>query len=254
MSSTSPPIRWASSVIRRIASSTCSRRGSAPCWYSSALARSEASGVRSSWLASAKNRRVASWLASRSATKSSMRASIPFSAAPSRPISVPGSCGLTRSVRSPALILSACAGHHLDRPQAAAHHPGDATGRDRPGGRRPDDQDQLELADGPLHAGQAGGGVHQAVPGEGHRHQPDLGGPVLAGQGHRRMAPGQRLKIRDGNPGQQLVPPMIERVGLLWFTVTTSNCPSAPGRMARGPVICSWACADFPGRHEVAGM
>ena len=63
--------------------------------------------MRSSWLASAKNRRVASWLASRSATKSSMRASIPFSAAPSRPISVRGSCGLTRSVRSPALILSA---------------------------------------------------------------------------------------------------------------------------------------------------
>ena len=30
---------------------------------------------------------------------------------------------------------------------------------------------------------------------------------------------------------------MIERVGLLWFTVTTSNCPSAPGRTSRGPVI-----------------
>ena len=56
MSSTSPPIRWASSVIRRIASSTWSRSVRAPCWYSSALARSEASGVRSSWLASAKNR------------------------------------------------------------------------------------------------------------------------------------------------------------------------------------------------------
>jgi hypothetical protein len=31
------------------------------------LARSEASGLRSSWLASAKNRRVSCWLASRSA-------------------------------------------------------------------------------------------------------------------------------------------------------------------------------------------
>jgi ABC-type antimicrobial peptide transport system permease subunit len=41
--------------------------------------------VRSSWLASAKNLRVASWLASRSVMKSSMRDSIPFSATPRRP-------------------------------------------------------------------------------------------------------------------------------------------------------------------------
>ncbi|HEY2131295.1 MAG TPA: hypothetical protein VGH77_29350, partial [Streptosporangiaceae bacterium] len=30
---------------------------------------------------------------------------------------------------------------------------------------------------------------------------------------------------------------MIESIGLLWFTVTTSNCPSTPGMMARGPEI-----------------
>ena len=107
MSSTSPLIRMASSVMRRIASSTWGRSVSAPCWYSSALARSEASGVRSSWLASAKNRRVASWLASRSLMKSSMRVSIPFSATPRRPTSVRGSCEPTRLVRSPAVIASA---------------------------------------------------------------------------------------------------------------------------------------------------
>ena len=30
---------------------------------------------------------------------------------------------------------------------------------------------------------------------------------------------------------------MMESSGLVRFTVTTSNCPSAPGRMARGPMI-----------------
>ena len=30
---------------------------------------------------------------------------------------------------------------------------------------------------------------------------------------------------------------MMESSGRLWFTVTTSNWPSAPGRMARGPEI-----------------
>lgn len=107
MSSTSLPIRVASSVIRRIASSTSGLVASAPCWYSSALARSEASGVRSSWLASAKNCLAASWLAARSATDVSILASMPFRAVPSRPTSVRGSCGATRSVRSPAVIRSA---------------------------------------------------------------------------------------------------------------------------------------------------
>jgi hypothetical protein len=50
---------------------------------------------------------VSSRLASRSLTEASIRVSMPFSAAPSRPTSVPGSCGLTLSVRSPAVILSA---------------------------------------------------------------------------------------------------------------------------------------------------
>jgi hypothetical protein len=71
------------------------------------LARSEASGLRSSWLASAKNRRVICWLASRSAIEVSIRASIPFSAAPRRPTSVLVSGWPTRSVRSPAVIRSA---------------------------------------------------------------------------------------------------------------------------------------------------
>ena len=71
------------------------------------MARSDASGVRSSWLASAKNRRICSWLASRSCTSASIRASMPFSAVPSRPTSLRGWRGATRSVRSPALIRSA---------------------------------------------------------------------------------------------------------------------------------------------------
>jgi hypothetical protein len=111
MSSTRRLIRWASSAIRRIASSTCGPWRRAPCWYSSALARSDASGVRSSWLASAKNRCMSSWLASRSATEASMRVSIPFSAVPRRPTSLraPALVSPTRWVRSPAVIRSASA-------------------------------------------------------------------------------------------------------------------------------------------------
>ena len=63
--------------------------------------------MRSSWLASAKNRRICSWLASRSCRPVSIRASMPFSAAPSLPTSLRGLCGVTRSVRSPAVIRSA---------------------------------------------------------------------------------------------------------------------------------------------------
>ncbi len=73
------------------------------------MARSDASGVRSSWLASAKNCLVASWLAARSATEVSILVSMPFRAVPSLPTSVRGSRAVTRSVRSPALIRSAWA-------------------------------------------------------------------------------------------------------------------------------------------------
>ena len=63
--------------------------------------------MRSSWLASAKKRRIRSWPASRSVTDAAMRPSIPFSAAPSRPTSLPVSAGPTRSARSPAVMRSA---------------------------------------------------------------------------------------------------------------------------------------------------
>ena len=69
--------------------------------------------MRSSWLASAKNRRISSWLASRSATEAPIRASIPFSAAPSLPTSLPASAaptapaGPAKPAMSPAVIASA---------------------------------------------------------------------------------------------------------------------------------------------------
>ena len=65
------------------------------------------SGVRSSCEASARKRRSLSSVAARSANATSMRPSIVFRLRPSRPTSVRGSAGCTRSERSPAEMASA---------------------------------------------------------------------------------------------------------------------------------------------------
>ena len=72
------------------------------------------SGVRSSWLASATNwrirsseRRAAASDRSRAWNEASIWASIAFSARPSRPTSVAGSCSGTRRDRSPAAMAAA---------------------------------------------------------------------------------------------------------------------------------------------------
>ena len=140
------------------------------------------SGVRSSCEASARKRRSLSSVAARSANATSMRLSIVFRLRPSRPTSVRGSAGCTRSERSPAEIASAVTAilssgrrSRLIRNQAAAasapeHHQRDdhLDGQQlvqrllRLGERDADDEEQAAgaiLLLEHLEAGSAGGGV-----------------------------------------------------------------------------------------------
>ncbi|HEX8005806.1 MAG TPA: hypothetical protein VF482_05180 [Trebonia sp.] len=90
-SSTSTLIRVDSERTRLSACVTAS--GDSPGWRSasSAYPRIEASGVRSSWLASAANRRSRASLAARRTSARSTWPSIRLNAAPTCPVSVPGS-------------------------------------------------------------------------------------------------------------------------------------------------------------------
>ena len=85
--------------------------------------------------------------------------------------------------------------HGLDGPQAAAHDPGHATGGEQPRGRRADEEDQLELPDGLVDVAERGGGVDDAVAGEGLGQQPQLVLPVAAGHGLALMILGQRPQV-----------------------------------------------------------
>src|SRR5439155_301021 len=82
-------------------------RSTAPRRNSSAYPRMDVSGVRSSWDASARNRRSRSSDAVRSAKACSIWASIALSATPNWPTSVLGSCWGTLLVRSPSAIAPA---------------------------------------------------------------------------------------------------------------------------------------------------
>ena len=203
MSSTRRPIRWVSSAIRRITSVIWAGSVRAPCWCSSALASSDASGVRSSWLASAKNWRICSWLASRSCTVASILVSMPFSAPPSRPTSLRGLCGATRSDEVARGDPVGLRGHRLDRPQAAAEHQEDPGADEQDHGRRADHDDALDLDEGVRDRGQAGTGdegaagdrasVHQVVwPATAYRVAPRA--PV--------EQPGRRRRRRLGHGGR----------------------------------------------------
>ena len=83
--------------------------GTAPWRCSSANPRMEVSGVRSSWLASATNRRSLFSVSVRAVKDSSIRESIWFSEVLNRPTSVSGSKFSRRADRSPAAIFSAVA-------------------------------------------------------------------------------------------------------------------------------------------------
>ncbi len=97
------------------------------CRYSSAKPRIDVSGVRSSWLASATNRRIRaseeradSSESRRSSNAVSIWPSITFNAWARPPTSVRGSASGTRRVRSPAAMASAVcststSGRRLDR-------------------------------------------------------------------------------------------------------------------------------------------
>ena len=116
-SATSRLIRSASPVIRLISRSSSSRLAASPCCMPySASPRTEVSGVRSSWLASATKRRIRS--SDRSARPSpsararyavSMLASITSRASASRPTSVFPAGWSMRRDRSPPAIASASA-------------------------------------------------------------------------------------------------------------------------------------------------
>ena len=96
-----------SSSIRRMASAVSASSRVAPIRNSSAYPRIDASGVRSSCEASARNCRSRSSLALRWAKACSRRSSIAFSASPSRPTSVREVAGLTRRDSCPAAISPA---------------------------------------------------------------------------------------------------------------------------------------------------
>ena len=93
--------------MRSIASSSSGPGGAPPRRYSSAKPWIEVSGVRSSCEASARNWRSRCSEAVRAAISCSMRTSMVFSAAPSRPDSVCGSASSTRRDRSPPAISAA---------------------------------------------------------------------------------------------------------------------------------------------------
>ena len=100
-------IRIDSFSIRLINSLVFSSPITAPCLCSSAKPRIAASGVRSSWDASATNLRSFDSLSTRTVNDSSIRPSMVLREAVSRPTSVSGLAAGRRADKSPAAIASA---------------------------------------------------------------------------------------------------------------------------------------------------
>ena len=106
-----------------------------------------ASGVRSSWLASAANRRSRASLAARRASAASTCPSIRLNAEPTWPTSVRGSASGTRSgsVTSPlasgsSATLGGGGRHPAQRPQRQPHEPGAEHPGEQQGGGEDDGQ------------------------------------------------------------------------------------------------------------------
>ncbi len=155
-------MRSASSSVRRMASSSWSVARSAPARYSSAYPRMVARGVRSSCEASATNWRSRASDAVRWSKASSMRPSIPLSASPRSPASVPGVPSGTRADRSPAGDGRGSGRHAPQRPHPEANDPP---------GHQPQDAEHGGHR-GSLHHHQAPDGLVDAVEGQGEDGQP----------------------------------------------------------------------------------